>query len=301
MKKQINYFKFISITLVQIMFVQQCAFAAPALLFTSKSKLIDLEIPAAIASVDEVHAAPNNEKTIYLIQDPHANASGQMNVSRVLTQLFEQDKSLHYVFLEAGYGDESLSYVRELTPLAKRKTIAEQWMKKGKVQGPEHFDLVSDVEALLWGVEDLDLYKQAWQSYKHVHDQRKASIDYLNKVNTTIDVLRPKVYNRNLLEFDAHMREHNAGNISLSKHVQKIAALVQNLQNYPQIKQFIQISRLEKRIDFDKANQQLTQMCAEYTSLCQKQNLLQQISQAHLADQIGFFFRFAIGFRRGRS
>ena len=58
------------------------------------------------------------DKLVYLIQDAHTNNSGQLNVAKTLDIIF-QSESIQYVFLEAGFGNESLSFLRKYADLKK--------------------------------------------------------------------------------------------------------------------------------------------------------------------------------------
>ncbi len=109
--KKDNCLKLIALFVVLTFVGQQCLWTAPAISFSSNvlPATIDspIQIPASIGLIDEVHVTPVQDKTIYLIQDPHTNDAGQMNVARMLIDLFRQQPDLKYIFLEAGQGDES--------------------------------------------------------------------------------------------------------------------------------------------------------------------------------------------------
>jgi len=100
-------------------FLEQLAMAAPMTgapwINRFKKQGMDLNLPASVAIVDEVYKArpksPSHpSKTIYLIQDTHTNESAQMNSARTLDAILSKEK-VRYVFLEAGQGDLSLSFL----------------------------------------------------------------------------------------------------------------------------------------------------------------------------------------------
>ncbi len=293
MKKRHPYIKFISLVLVQAFALQQCAFAAPGLSLALKPSIQTqtFQIPASIASVDDIYQAKDQKKTIYLIQDAHTNESGQMNVSRILSHLFDKEDKLQYVFMEAGQGNESLSFLRELTTLENRKRTAKTFMKRGKLQGPEYFDLTSNHDSILWGVEDMGLYSEAWDAYKAVYGDRSSILQYLDKISTTINVLKPKIYNRQLLEFDLKVQDYNRDKATLSEYIKRLVQYTKPRNQYPNINAFTKLSKIESAINFEKANQQLAQICVQYPSSCEFTKKIDQVNKSHYQDQIGFFLK----------
>ena len=116
--------------------------------------------------------------------------------------IFSKHASLHYVFLEAGSGNESLSFLRKYAPLSTKKLVAEKYLRSAKLQGTEYLDITSNHDFILYGVEDMALYAQSVSLYRKVAGQREKFQDYLRKVEVTIKDLKPKLYNPLLLAFD---------------------------------------------------------------------------------------------------
>jgi hypothetical protein len=111
-----------------------------------------LSMPDTIASVDESSILPSSARTITLIQDAHTNDSAQLNLSSALERVLENDPKLQTVFLEAGTGDDSLSYLRARGDRNERELVAKKYLRKGLLHGEELLDLSSDRPFRLWGV-----------------------------------------------------------------------------------------------------------------------------------------------------
>ena len=129
------FLKVISLALVGTFLAQELAFAAPdikplSLDFLTKPNKISLDIPESVAIVEAQFIAPNTEgvmnhaPTVYLIQDAHTNTSGQLSLAKTLDHLFQKDKNLKYVFVEAGLGNNSLSFFRQYGTKEERRRIA---------------------------------------------------------------------------------------------------------------------------------------------------------------------------------
>ena len=107
---------------------------------TSPVEGIRLSIPSELGKVEEVfigRAAEEGIKPLILIQDAHANPSAQIHIAKILKTISDQ-KPYRYIFLEAGYGDESLEFIREYSALTRRKEVALSLVKKNKLQGVEN-------------------------------------------------------------------------------------------------------------------------------------------------------------------
>jgi hypothetical protein len=118
------------------------AMAAPRVLEAPAIKL-----PASVALIDESRGGSSG-KFIILIQDAHTNESAQFNSAKAITSILEQ-RPVRTIFLEAGSGDDSLSYLREAAAADRRREVAERFVRKGLLQGTEFVNLTSDRDLTL--------------------------------------------------------------------------------------------------------------------------------------------------------
>jgi hypothetical protein len=115
-------------------------------------------VPGSVATLEDAWRAPgHSSSTLILVQDAHTNPSAQFNTAKLLDHVLsfrarEAEKSPH-IFLEAGSGEESLSFLRSSSDLLKRKRVAESFLRQGKLQGIEYLDLTSDHTFIPWGVD----------------------------------------------------------------------------------------------------------------------------------------------------
>jgi hypothetical protein len=214
-------------------------------------------IPESIATIEDSYKADSN-KTIILIQDAHTNNSGQINVAKTLDLIFKKDP-IKYVFLEAGSGNESLSFLRKYASEEKRKDVAKSFLINGKLQGTEYLDLTSNHNFVLWGVEDLNLYAKSVATYRAVAKEREKFQAYLAKIESTINTLKPKIYNPFLSAFDEKYQKFQKNQISLTDYFEALTneATKQNISfvNYPHLKALKKLKEIESKIDFKKANE----------------------------------------------
>src|SRR3989344_1013954 len=138
-----SWLRIIALVVVSAFLLQEAAVAAPEIKpfewhFSNKPD-IRFELPYSVAFVEDAwapgtrHQAPGivipaeagikpdprlrgDDKLVILIQDAHTNESGQINVAKALDIILEEE-NIRYVFLEAGSGDASLSFLRDRAPL----------------------------------------------------------------------------------------------------------------------------------------------------------------------------------------
>jgi len=278
-------FKAISFALAVSFLLQDIVFADPDLkpiswqwnneAHASKrwAKSLLPNLPESVVVIEDAWKAPVSAgKLVYLIQDAHTNTSGQLNSAKTLDYLFHNSE-LKYIFLEAGSGNESLSFLRKYASLEKRKQVAESFLRQGKLQGTEYLDLTSDHSFTLWGVEDLGLYGKSVSAYGEVVKNRKKFEGYLLKIETAVKVLKPKIYNPFLFSFDEKYQKFQSatkasadpsfggkGEMSLTDYFSTLTFEAQKhsipLSAYPSLTALNKLKELESKIDFKKANQE---------------------------------------------
>ena len=262
-----------SALLVWAFLIQDLAGAAPENIFSAgKAPLFAqaprFEIPASMGVVEEVYQAEGQRK-IYLIQDAHTNESCQASVSRLL-EFLNQSQKLEYVFLEAGTGDNSLSYLREKGSEAARRAVAHRWLQKGELKGSEHLDVASNLPLKLWGVEDKKLYFESVTLYRAIVERRAEFQEYLDGAAAAVKALKPLIYNPLLLAYDSKNREYHAGKITATDYVDYLVRQASSyeipLKEFPFIGALRDLRKNESRIDFNAANAQQMKLFSALSS-----------------------------------
>ncbi len=210
-----------------------------------------------------VHRTPHTNKTIILIEDAHANYSGQMNIAKILKHIYEQ-QPMDYVFLEAGSGDMSLAHFRDKAKLEHRQALGQNYLHKSLMQGAEYFDLTSTHEFMLWGAENEQLYNQSLEIYREVVIRREATQIYLNKVWRSLEFLQNKLYSPSLLKLKEISDKYEKNQISFIAYANTLQAMHHryNLDIVipTSLSHITKLSRLEASIDFELVNQGYQQL-----------------------------------------
>ena len=298
-QKRAVFFRTASFLLLISFIVQELSFAAPEFrptevkLFEKPS--VKIAFPESVASVEDAWLAPvslrakrsnlsdeiasgtssprNDSRLVYLIQDAHTNPSGQINLSKALDHLFKEEKDLKYIFVEAGVGNNSLTALRKIAPLNKRKQVAEEYLRKGLLHGEEYLDLTNDRDFTIWGVEDAGLYAKSLEVYKHSVKQREKFELYLDKVEGSVKALKPRIFNPSLLAFDEINRKFQSATkasadpsfggkeeISFTDYFDELLKQAEkrsvSIGYFPNLYALRSLKDREKAIDFKKASEE---------------------------------------------
>ena len=265
MRSKHSILRIISSLLVYTFIFEQAAFANPDLLAPKKLDLfqkpkIDLKLPSSVASIEEAYIGSTQNKTIYLIQDAHTNPSGQKNLAKTLEVLLKQNNKPHYVFVEAGLGDNSLTSFRQYGTTKQRQQISEHYLQDGVLHGEEYLDLTSQLDFTIWGVEDMALYKKSLEDYKFVAQERQKFLSYLGRIQNTLNTLKPRLYNPALLSLDELSTKHLKENLSLTDFFEVLSFKAQSfgvsLDNYPALKALSTLKAKEDKINFKLASEE---------------------------------------------
>ncbi len=260
MKKNI-FLKAVSWALLQSFCIESLSQAAPLAkpldVVSAKKPAIRFQLPSSVAEIEDSYTDSNDKKLVYLIQDPHTNNSGQLNVAKTLDILFTHEK-LKYIFLEAGSGNESLSFLRSFGTERQREVAAGSLLRKAIFQGTEYLDITSDHDFVLWGVEDMALYEKSVEAYRAAAKERDRFERHLNEIESTIKTLKPRIFFAELITVDNGFQKFKKEEISLSEWAEvlfrKAEKLKLNLDAYADIKGLLALQQREKEIDFAKAN-----------------------------------------------
>ena len=243
------------------MVVQDLLWAYPEIKsIVPQAQSVIIKLPEDFGRIAEIYAAPDPGKTLYLIQDAHTNESAQKNIARILDTLIEKEK-IKYVFLEAGTGDDSLSSLRPLATPEKRKSVADIYLKKAWIQGPDYLDLTSERPFQLWGVEDKSLYFKGIELYRELVKDRESANAFLDKIERSLRTLKPKLFSPALLEFDLKMAGYLKGELPVTDYFDVLTAESEkqgiSLLGYPALLVLKEVRQKESGIDFKKSNEEL--------------------------------------------
>jgi hypothetical protein len=109
-------------------------------------------------------------------------------------------------------------------------------------------------------VEDLNLYLKSLESYKYVAQNRQKFQDYLKKIDQTIQVLKPRIYNPTLLDFEEKKSRFLKEEMPITDYFDVLVEQAKTSQIsfdfYPHLKALKNLKLKEEQINFKTANEE---------------------------------------------
>ncbi len=215
-----------------------------------------LEVPTQFCQYKEAYQAPavngNPAPLILMLQDAHANLSGQQNLAKTLEALMKQ-YDFQDVFVEGGEGDVSLGVLRELSDAKTMKRVAGSFLREAEIAGEEYLNLTSSIPMKLTGVEDINLYAKGLKAYAALAKKREDILTYLGKSRTALDKLKKRNYPYDLQAYEKKSSE--------APSVEGLIELARNygvdFSSYIELTQLANLLDREKKIDFNLARLEL--------------------------------------------
>jgi len=269
-------------------FFKQRQAPPPAPLATEAAPVVPPEPPKPLASVDaltiptqhgsikDTYVAHPDAPMILHIQDAHANYEAQKHLASILEHLV-QKYGLSLVLVEGGSRNDSLSYMRSYAPIEKRREVAEQFLKAGKISGENYLDLTTDYAFTVYGVEKPELYDQNMSAFLKVEQAQPPAKLALANYRTAIEQLKATRYPQEVKDLEAKEAAVERDEESLTTHYQRLSAEADarkvDLAPYPNVQQFLQVSRLEQTIDFKEVERERGKVLEELTKTLPKDEL----------------------------
>lgn len=236
---------------------QHLAFAAPlstpGVSPANPMPSVAFVLPESVATIEDGFVGSSG-KTLILLQDPHTNESGQINEAKALSEILSKE-GIRHLFAEGAQGDVSLSYFKSVFKAEDIQSVAMASLRKGQVKGPEYLSLVSDLDFVIWGVEDPGLYDEAVLTYQAVVDRRDAALAYLDRASRVAQTLKESVYSTDLKALDDARLSHEKGEKSMADYYGFLFQSAEKsgvyLGNYRHLTVFKQLKKAESEIDFE--------------------------------------------------
>ncbi len=178
----------------------------------------EIFIPFHLAQIRD-RSEGTNGKTVVIVEEAHVDYGAQKAIAAILQDLAENE-SLRDIFVEGGWGDVSLTPLRSLTGPERRKEVAKEYLRQGKISGDEYLSLATDLDLRLRGIEDPKLYEANMNIFLQFSEVRSKLLNELKQLDPQIQNLQPKVLMPAMLKIMTMRREFEDQKISLLDYAQ---------------------------------------------------------------------------------
>ncbi len=228
-------------------------------------------------------------KLIVHIQDAHCNYEAQTNIAKIIEGLVKNN-ALSFVSVEGADGVIDTSWFKAFPDAEVRKEVANYFMKKGEITGPEFLSITTDYPIKLYGAETREYYIENLNAFTASYPLKDETEKYLNGIKAALNKLQSFIYNDELKAMDSRSREHEAKKIQFNDYVRFLQDEAErhkiNLRQYENLFKLINVLIYEKKIDFSVTDKERSAVIDELSKTLQKDAMTELVNRS-IAFKVG--------------
>jgi len=185
--------------------------------------------------------------------------------------------TLNLAAVEGSSGLIDTSPFRNMPNPDTKKEVADYYMKKGRVTGPEFLSITGPYNFTIWGIEDEDMYLNNYDAFLKTIKFQDEMKKYANELRRIIDTLKARMYPSELKAFDNKLtsfedkfEDFTEYSTLLEKKARKKKV---NLRSYKNFVLQMKAKYLEKRINFDKVDKERARLVDALGKELEKEDL----------------------------
>ncbi|MFA5369917.1 MAG: hypothetical protein WC300_04265 [Candidatus Omnitrophota bacterium] len=250
----------------------------------SRSAPVLINMPEGVGHMVESYTAPGGSAGIIIhIQDIHTNYEAQKNLSKILESLVKENQ-LKLVMVEGGWGNVNLSYLRSYADSNRRQSVADDYLREGKISGEEYLDIVSDYDIRIEGAEDEDLYRANLDTFFAIEVFRNQAVSELSTLNKVIEEMKQKIYTPQLAELERVKASYDNEKMSLAEYYKYLYSVAERIRHntsaYPNFLRFMSVVESESAIKFTSAEKERAELIEQLSKTLPKQDLAALVTKS---------------------
>lgn len=247
---------------------------------TDPSKIV---IPRDYGLVKSRYTAKDSKKLVIHIQDAHCNYEAQSNIIKILECLIKND-GLGLISVEGADGFIDTSWFKAFPDDQIKKEVADYFMKKGEITGPEFLSITSDLPIKLFGAETRSYYIENLNAFTSSYPLKEDTEKYFNQIKAAINKLKAVIYSAELKELDARNQDYESKKISFTDYVKYLETLgVKHkmvLRQYENLFKLVSVLIYEKKIDFNVVDKERASLIDVITKKLDKEQLTELVNKS---------------------
>ncbi|MFH1753854.1 MAG: hypothetical protein ABH875_06695 [Candidatus Omnitrophota bacterium] len=251
-----------------------------------------IKIPPVYGMIKEVFQQDVESKGLVVhVQDLHTHYQAHKNIAGIVQHIVT-NYGINTILCEAKATDRGFAYLRPWVEKEAREIVAEENLKAGIFTGWEALDLASDLELVLQGVEDKELYMKDMDSFLKAEAFRKDALQFTDILSNICGNLKTHLYSNPQKAFDEKMARYRDEQIPIAEYAGYLTVLADKRgiahDDLVNIGLVLENLDLEKMIDFKNAERQreeIVSMLSERLSEDQMKGLL-EVSMKFKANRI---------------
>ena len=221
-------------------------------------------------------------KTLVIeIQDPHCNVEAQTNISKMLKFIIEA-YDVNFVAVEGAEDYIDMQEVNSMPNQPLKEAITEYFFKRGRITGVEYLALTDPSSKFkIYGIEDRKVYDQNYDAYLKTVSLKKQVEELYKVIQDLFNVIKRKVYSKELIQFDEKVYGHKAGQVSLNDYMNYLYGYItadgkpeSSIKNrFPNFWNMIRAMKMEATVNFSQAEADRKPFVEELSSKLSEEDL----------------------------
>ena len=240
-------------------------------------------VPRDYGLVKSRYTAKDSKKLVIHIQDAHCNYEAQSNIIKILECLIKND-GLGLISVEGADGFIDTSWFKAFPDADIRKEVADYFMKKGEITGPEFLSITSDYPIKLFGAETRSYYIENLNAFTSSYPLKEDTEKYFNQIKAIINKLKSYIYSAELKELDAKSRDYESKKLSFTDYVKYLESLGHkhkiNLRQYENLFKLVSVLVYEKKINFSVVDKERATLIDFITKRLDKEQLTELVNKS---------------------
>jgi len=224
-----------------------------------------------------------DKKLVIHIQDAHCNYEAQSNIIKILESLVKND-GLSLVSVEGADGIIDTSWFKAFPDADIRKEVADYFMKKGEITGPEFLSITTDYPIKLFGAETRSYYIENLNAFTSSYPLKEETEKYFNQIKAILNKLKNTIYNEELKTLDVKIQDYESKKLQFADYVRVLEGLAIehkiNLRQYESLFKLISVFVYEKKINFNVVDKERSSLIDELTKKLTKDALTELVTKS---------------------
>ncbi len=284
--------KVVAIVLLPTFILSNIAFAETSKVATTNTPSKPVEtvtnpdkivIPRDYGLVKSRYTAKDSNRLIVHIQDAHCNYEAQSNIIKILECLVKND-GLSLVSVEGADGFIDTSWFKAFPDKDIRKEVADYFMKKGEITGPEFLSITTNSNIRLFGAETRSYYIENLNAFTSSYPLKEDTEKYFNQIKAVLNKLKAYIYSEELKELDLKSQDYESKKLSFTDYVKYLETLGSRykvaVRPYENLFKLISVLVYEKKIDFNVVDKERAAVIDTITKKLDKESLTELVNKS---------------------
>ncbi len=225
----------------------------------------------------------NSDKLIINIQDAHCNYEAQVNIAKMVEGL-AKNYGLSFVAIEGADGEIDVSKFDAFTDEAVRREVADHFMRKGDISGPEFLSVTTKHPIKLFGAETGSYYNEDLLAFTSGYLLKPQADKYLYSIKVALNNLKEFIYSDELKLLDAKGGAYDAKKMAFNDYVRFLQDEAEknnvSLKGYENFFKLVNILKYEKNIDFEATDKERTALLEALSAKLSKEGVVEMVTRS---------------------